>query len=100
MEKNTLSASEAARVLGISRPTFSKYIDKMNFPVMRMGSKYVIPKEPLIEFLMRGGELTEQPAGAFEKSENPDTKANHEEGIPAEEPQINFEEMKKKRKVW
>lgn len=54
MEKSVLSVHEAAAAMGISRPTFYKNIDKMKFPIDRIGRKYVIPKEAFIEYLRSG----------------------------------------------
>lgn len=51
MDKSFLSADEAAAAMGISRPTFYKYINKMKFPIDRVGRKYVIPKDAFITYL-------------------------------------------------
>ncbi|MCM1525436.1 MAG: helix-turn-helix domain-containing protein [Ruminococcus sp.] len=50
-EKNFLTASEAARALGISLNTFYRKNGEMNFPVRRIGRKYIIPKKPFLDFL-------------------------------------------------
>ena len=54
LDKNFLTAEEAARALQISITTFYRYLEKMDFPVVRYGWKIHIPKEPFLEFLRHG----------------------------------------------
>ena len=47
MEKLTMNISEAAQILGISRPTMYRLIARGDFPVLRIGRRTLIPIAPL-----------------------------------------------------
>ncbi|MCI7233396.1 MAG: helix-turn-helix domain-containing protein [Oscillospiraceae bacterium] len=54
--KNFLSTTEVAAVLGISANTFRKRADEYAklFPVERVGKRYRIPKAPFIAYVRTG----------------------------------------------
>ena len=54
--KNFLSTTEVAAVLGISANTFRKRVDEYAklFPVERVGKRYRIPKAPFIGYVRTG----------------------------------------------
>ncbi len=54
LDRNFLTASEAAAAMGISIATFYRNRSKMKFPIVRMGRKIHIPKEPFLDFLRYG----------------------------------------------
>lgn len=54
LDRNYITAEEAAKALGISLATFYRNKEKMNFPIIRAGRKIHIPKEPFIYFLKNG----------------------------------------------
>lgn len=47
IEPLAVSAAEAARLLGISRPTIYRYIHQEGFPAFRLGSRTLISVEGL-----------------------------------------------------
>ena len=50
MEKNeklTLTVTEAAEALGISRPTVYRLIKSADFPLLSIGSRRLVPKKAL-----------------------------------------------------
>ncbi|MBR2075003.1 MAG: helix-turn-helix domain-containing protein [Fibrobacter sp.] len=49
--KITYSVTEAAQVLGLSRPTVYRLIDRPDFPSVRVGSRVLIPCGLLQEWL-------------------------------------------------
>lgn len=49
-EKIAVSVTEAAQLLGLSRPTLYKLIHRGDFPVMRVGSRTLIHREKLKEW--------------------------------------------------
>ena len=49
MAELTLSIAEAARALGVSRPTMYQIINRADFPAFRMGSRVLISRELLAE---------------------------------------------------
>lgn len=49
--KITYSVTEAAQVLGLSRPTVYRLIDRPDFPSVRVGSRVLIPCSLLQEWL-------------------------------------------------
>lgn len=51
MEKIAFSVSEAARALGVSRPTLYKILERPDFPKVRVGSRIVIPRSLFISWL-------------------------------------------------
>ena len=53
MEKKTLSIKEMADYLGISRSLAYKLANDGEIPVIRLGSRWVVPKERLDHFLMQ-----------------------------------------------
>jgi len=60
MEKQGLSLSEAAKVVGVSYPTIHKLAHSNGFPAFRVGKKWIVPREKLIEWLHRQIEKTER----------------------------------------
>ena len=55
-QKNFLSTTEVAAVLGIAPGTFRKKAEQYaeKFPIERVGKKYRIPKEPFIAYVRTG----------------------------------------------
>lgn len=49
--KLTYSVAETARVLGLSRPTVYRLMDRPDFPSVRVGSRVLIPCGLLREWL-------------------------------------------------
>ena len=54
IDRNFLTPDEVSRAMGISVLTFYRNKDKMNFPIVRIGRKLHIPKEPFLDFLRYG----------------------------------------------
>lgn len=52
-EKITLSVSEAAAVLGVSRPTVYRLIRQSDFPVFRVGTRQLISRSGLETWVER-----------------------------------------------
>ena len=54
--KNFLSTTEVAALLGISANTFRKRVDEYAklFPIERVGKRYRIPKVPFIAYVRTG----------------------------------------------
>ena len=50
IEKITYNVSEAARALGVSRPKMYELTKIEGFPVLHIGSRLLIPIEPLKEW--------------------------------------------------
>ena len=50
-EKLAYSVAEAARALGVSRPTMYRMLDYPGFPSVRVGSRVLIPCSLLQEWL-------------------------------------------------
>ena len=62
IEKLTLSVTEAAAVLGVSRPTIYQLIHRQGFPAFKVGSRTLISRERLAEWVeaqCAGGECNE-----------------------------------------
>lgn len=51
MDKFALSTTEAAEMLGISRPTLYTLINRADFPSFRVGSRVLISAEGLREWV-------------------------------------------------
>lgn len=47
----TLSIAEAARELGVSRPTMYQIINREDFPAFRLGGRVLISRELLAEWV-------------------------------------------------
>lgn len=60
MAKITLSVAEAARELGISRPTMYQLIHREGFPVFRIGNRFIIPRDLLTEWVNEQGKTNER----------------------------------------
>ncbi len=54
LDRNFLTASEAAAAMGISITTFYRNRRKVKFPIVQMGRKIQIPKEPFLDYLRYG----------------------------------------------
>lgn len=61
MAELTLSITEAAKALGVSRPTMYQIINREDFPAFRLGSRVLISRELLAEWVKRQAEK-EEPA--------------------------------------
>ena len=61
MAELTLSIAEAARALGVSRPTMYQIINRKDFPAFRLGGRVLISRELLAEWVKRQAEK-EEPA--------------------------------------
>jgi DNA binding domain, excisionase family len=53
MEKKTFSIKEAADYLGISRSLAYKLANDGEIPVIRLGTRWIIPKQKLDDFLQK-----------------------------------------------
>lgn len=61
MAEFTLSVTEAAQALGVSRPTLYQLINRQDFPSFRLGGRVLISRELLAEWVKRQAEK-EEPA--------------------------------------
>ena len=53
MEKLTMTVEEAGKVLGISRPTAYKLVQRADFPVVRVGHRLLVSTEGLREWVKK-----------------------------------------------
>lgn len=53
LEPLAISASEAARLLGVSRPTIYQYIGRQDFPSFRLGNRTLVSVEGLREWIRK-----------------------------------------------
>lgn len=44
-KRETFNLNEAARILGISRPTLRRYADEGKIPVIRVGTRVLVPRQ-------------------------------------------------------
>lgn len=51
MEKMTMTVREMAAQMGISLPTAYELVKKPGFPIIRVGTKILIPIEPFRQWL-------------------------------------------------
>ena len=51
-----VSATEAARLLGISKPVVYRLLERVDFPRFRIGTRLLIPVEGLREWVRRQSE--------------------------------------------
>lgn len=58
MEKMCYSITEAARVLGISRPTLYALLDQPGFPAFRVGNRRLVSVEGLRDWVRNQAEVT------------------------------------------
>ena len=58
MEKMACSISEAAQMLGISRPTLYALLDQPGFPAFRVGNRRLISVEGLRDWIRSQTEVT------------------------------------------
>lgn len=63
--KLTYSVAETARVLGVSRPTVYRLIDRPDFPSVRVGSRVLIPCGLLEVWLEERAVRKEDPHASF-----------------------------------
>ncbi|WP_419013062.1 helix-turn-helix domain-containing protein [Dysosmobacter sp.] len=56
MEPLAVSLSEAARLLGVSRPTIYRYIHREGFPVFRIGNRTLISVDGLRDWIKKQAE--------------------------------------------
>ena len=61
MAELTLSITEAAKALGVSRPTMYQIINREDFPAFRLGGRVLISRELLAEWVKRQAKK-EEPA--------------------------------------
>ena len=52
-EKLAYSVAEAARALGVSRPTVYRLLDRPDFPKVRVGTRVIIPCDLFAAWLER-----------------------------------------------
>ena len=55
-EKMALSVSEAAELLGVSRPTVYKLLRRADFPGFRVGSRQLVSREGLARWVAEQAE--------------------------------------------
>lgn len=53
MEKLTMTVPEVAEVMGISRAKAYELVHRQDFPVIKVGSKYLIPIDAFHKWLER-----------------------------------------------
>lgn len=53
LEPLAISASEAARLLGVSRPTIYQHIGRQDFPSFRLGNRTLVSVEGLREWIRK-----------------------------------------------
>lgn len=56
-EKIALNASEVAAVMGVSRPTVYELMRRDDFPVVRIGTRKLVPRAKLEEWLVQQMEV-------------------------------------------
>ena len=56
-EKIALNASEVAAVMGVSRPTVYELMRLDDFPVVRIGTRKLVPRAKLEEWLVQQMEV-------------------------------------------
>ena len=61
VEKIAVSVTEAAQLLGLSRPTVYKLIHRGDFPVLRVGSRTLIHRGKLEEWAEKQAEGAVRP---------------------------------------
>ena len=57
MEPLAVSAAEAARLLGVSRPTVYQYLKREDFPSFKLGGRTLVSVEGLREWVRRQTEV-------------------------------------------
>ena len=55
MSKFALSVTEAAKALGVSRPTIYQLIHRSDFPAFRIGGRVLISRDLLAEWVREQG---------------------------------------------
>ncbi len=58
MEPLAVSAAEAARLLGVSRPTIYQYLKREDFPSFKLGGRTLVSTEGLREWIRHQTEVT------------------------------------------
>lgn len=75
MAELVYSVAEAARALGISRPTMYNLIHREEFPTLKVGSRRLISKELLAEWVRtQAGEQKETAPGATNTEDGKQTE--------------------------
>lgn len=64
MERLTVSVTEMARMIGISRPTAYELVQRSDFPVLRIGRRLLIPIKELETWLERNAYSDEHATNA------------------------------------
>ena len=64
MERQTVTVEEAAQFLGISRSTAYEAVRRGELPVIRIGRRYVVPRQALERMLSEAWEQRYPPAAA------------------------------------
>ena len=57
LEPLAVSAAEAARLLGVSRPTIYQYIGRKDFPAFKLGGRTLISVDGLREWVQQQMEV-------------------------------------------
>lgn len=57
MEPLTYSVNEAAKVLGVSKPTLYKYVNREDFPSFKLGGRTLVSAEGLKEWIRQQTQL-------------------------------------------
>ena len=76
LEPLAVSAAEAARLLGVSRPTIYQYIGRADFPSFKLGNRTLIYVDGLREWVKRQA----QEVSAREKKKWPAPVLQHQNG--------------------
>lgn len=58
MENRGLGMQEARKIIGVSYPTMLQLVNSQGFPAFRVGAKWIIPYEQLMDWMRKqaGGE--------------------------------------------
>lgn len=57
LEPLAISAPEAARLLGVSKPTIYKYMNRSDFPSFKLGNRTLISVDGLREWIAKQTEV-------------------------------------------
>lgn len=53
MDKQALTLEEAGKLVGVSYPTIRALANSAGFPAFKIGRKWIVPKEALMDWLTR-----------------------------------------------
>ena len=56
MDRQGLTLEEARQIVGVSYPTIRALANQNGFPAFRVGRKWIVPREQLMDWLKRQAE--------------------------------------------